>query len=75
MTNTTFRRPEARTESIDELLKLVQNGQIIIPIFQRNFVWEKTDIKNIFDSIYRGYPIGNLQNQMIYLLLLMVNNV
>lgn len=60
MTNTTFSRPEARTESIDDLLKFVQNGKIIIPIFQRNFVWEKKDIKNLFDSIYRGYPVGNL---------------
>ncbi len=60
MINSTFSRPEARTESIDDLLKLVQNGKIMIPIFQRNFVWEKKDIKNIFDSIYRGYPIGNL---------------
>jgi uncharacterized protein with ParB-like and HNH nuclease domain len=60
MTNSTFSRPEASTESIDYLLKLVQNGKIIIPIFQRNFVWEKKDIKDLFDSIYRGYPIGNL---------------
>jgi hypothetical protein len=55
-----FSRPEARAESIDDLLKIVRTGKIIIPFFQRNFVWDKKDISNLFDSIYRGYPVGNL---------------
>jgi len=55
-----FNRPEARTESIDDLLKIVRTGKILIPFFQRNFVWDQKDIIALFDSIYRGYPIGNL---------------
>lgn len=51
---------EARTESIDDLLKIVRTGKILIPFFQRNFVWDKKDIIALFDSIYRGYPVGNL---------------
>lgn len=30
-----------------------------IPIFQREFVWEYSDLKNLWDSIYRNYPIGS----------------
>lgn len=51
---------EARTESIDDLLKIVRTGKILIPFFQRNFVWDKKDISYLFDSIYRGYPVGSL---------------
>ncbi len=31
-----------------------------IPIFQRDFVWDLDKISLLFDSIYRGYTIGNL---------------
>jgi len=55
-----FNRPEARAESIDDLLKIIKTGKIIIPFFQRNFIWDKKDISALFDSIYRGYPVGNL---------------
>jgi hypothetical protein len=52
--------PVAETKGIADLLKLVQGGHIGIPTFQRNFRWEATDILDLFDSIYRGYPIGAL---------------
>jgi uncharacterized protein with ParB-like and HNH nuclease domain len=56
-----FNRPEARAESIDDLLKIVRTGKIIISFFRhRNFVWDKKDISDLFDSIYRGYPVGSL---------------
>ncbi|HET8641588.1 MAG TPA: DUF262 domain-containing protein, partial [Pseudonocardiaceae bacterium] len=31
-----------------------------IPPFQRGFKWEATDVVKLFDSIVRGFPIGNL---------------
>jgi len=30
-----------------------------IPKFQRDFVWEYKDLKELWDSIYRHYPIGS----------------
>ncbi len=30
-----------------------------IPIFQRDFVWDYKDLKKLWDSIYRHYPIGS----------------
>lgn len=52
--------PEATTLSIYDLLRYVKNGKIKIPRFQREFKWESEDMLKLLDSIYRGYPIGNL---------------
>lgn len=42
-----------------KLIDGVAEGKIQIPPFQRSFVWESKDIKDLLDSIYRGYPIGS----------------
>ncbi|MDC0744163.1 DUF262 domain-containing protein [Polyangium mundeleinium] len=55
-----FVRPEATTWSVDDILRKAKEGQLYIPVFQRNFVWEAEDVRKLFDSIYRGYPIGDL---------------
>ncbi|MGK4008727.1 DUF262 domain-containing protein [Sorangium sp. So ce1036] len=54
------RRPEARAFQIDELLPRVREGKIRIPPFQRGLRWEDSDRLDLFDSIYRGYPVGTL---------------
>lgn len=48
------------TFSIAELLSLAQKGRLRIPHFQRPIVWDATDVRALFDSIYRGFPIGTL---------------
>ena len=48
------------TFSITELLSLAQRGRLRIPHFQRPIVWDATDVRALFDSIYRGFPIGTL---------------
>lgn len=40
----------------DQLAK----DKILIPTFQREFVWEPENIKKLWDSIYRFYPIGSI---------------
>ncbi len=54
------RRPEARSFSIEDLLQEIQSGRLRIPRFQRGLRWEDQDRLNLFDSIYRGFPIGTL---------------
>ena len=44
----------------DELMLKIRNGQIRIPDFQREFVWERSQIINLLDSVYRHFPIGSL---------------
>lgn len=45
---------------IETLLTWVKSGEIAIPEIQRPFVWEATKVRNLLDSIYRGYPVGYL---------------
>ena len=37
-----------------------KRGNIYIPVFQRNFVWDKKRASLLIDSIMKGYPISNL---------------
>lgn len=43
-----------------ELVEWALSGRIRIPRFQRSYRWEASDSERLFDSILRGYPIGNL---------------
>lgn len=43
-----------------DLVEAALNGRIRIPRFQRSYRWEAIDSERLFDSILRGYPIGNL---------------
>lgn len=44
--------------SIKNILSLVEQDRIAIPEIQRPFVWKKSKIRDLIDSLYRGYPIG-----------------
>ncbi|MCS6939921.1 MAG: DUF262 domain-containing protein [Roseiflexaceae bacterium] len=45
---------------IETLLAWVKSGEIAIPEIQRPFVWDATKVRNLLDSLYRGYPVGYL---------------
>lgn len=45
---------------IETLLTWVKSGEIAIPEIQRPFVWEAIKVRNLLDSLYRGYPVGYL---------------
>ena len=45
---------------IESLLTWVKSGEIAIPEIQRPFVWDATKVRNLLDSLYRGYPVGYL---------------
>jgi hypothetical protein len=42
------------------LLSDVEKGNIKIPVFQREFVWDDSQISSLLDSIYQGFPVGSL---------------
>lgn len=41
------------------VMRYIDEGKYRVPEFQREFVWERTDVVALFDSIYRSYPIGS----------------
>ncbi|NES01310.1 MAG: DUF262 domain-containing protein [Symploca sp. SIO1B1] len=45
---------------LEDLLIEIANGEYKIPIFQREFVWEYSQMIDLFDSLLKGYPIGTL---------------
>ena len=45
---------------LEDLLVDIANGEYKIPIFQREFVWEYSQMIELFDSLLKGYPIGSL---------------
>lgn len=57
---TLSRKPKATTETIEDLVDRVRRGLVRVPAFQRGLKWKSLDVLDLFDSIYRGYPIGSL---------------
>lgn len=43
-----------------DLVRSARRGEFVLPAFQRGFVWDEADILKLLDSMWRGYPIGNV---------------
>lgn len=48
------------TITIRQLLQRISDGEVRVPAFQRDFVWEPDRVQFLMDSIYKGYPIGTV---------------
>ena len=46
--------------SVQKLLNDIDNEMLMLPNFQRSFVWKRPDIREFIDSVYRAYPVGAL---------------
>ena len=46
--------------TIRKLINRITLGDIRIPAFQRDFVWEPEQVAFLLDSIYKGFPIGTI---------------
>ncbi len=46
--------------SIMEFACMLRDGNFLIPSFQRDFIWDMQNIINLWDSIYRFYPVGTI---------------
>ena len=45
---------------IETLLTWVKSGEIAIPEIERPFVWEASKVRDLLDSLYKGFPVGYL---------------
>jgi hypothetical protein len=57
MPNTLFTKVDY---ALGSLIDSISNGQIGLPDIQRPFVWKNVKVRDLFDSMYRGYPVGYL---------------
>lgn len=46
--------------SVDNIISWISSGEIAIPEMQRPFVWETSKVRDLMDSLYKGYPVGYL---------------
>lgn len=45
---------------VDAILTNVELDKIALPRFQRGYVWKRRQVRQFFDSLYRGHPVGSL---------------
>jgi hypothetical protein len=45
-------------KTVEELVSKIERGEIRLPEMQRRYVWKKTRVRDLLDSLYRGYPSG-----------------
>lgn len=55
-----FKDPKPTAERIAQLAERVLHGDILLPRFQRSFVWSRKQILELLDSVGRNYPIGSM---------------
>lgn len=43
---------------VQELVGKIERGELQLPEMQRKYVWTSTKVRDLLDSLYRGYPSG-----------------
>lgn len=55
-----MQNPPTVPRPLRQLLEQVDDEQLILPEIQRDFVWQKRSVMLLFDSLFRGLPIGHM---------------
>jgi hypothetical protein len=45
---------------LSTILDHIDNGHMALPEFQRGYVWNRDQVKGLFDSLYKRHPVGSL---------------
>ena len=45
---------------VSQLVSMIERGQIRLPEMQRKYVWKSKKVRDLLDSLYRGYPSGTI---------------
>jgi hypothetical protein len=53
-------RLEHQPLTVKQLIDAYQSGRIVIPEFQREYVWKKGKAPILIDSLYRGFPVSSM---------------
>jgi hypothetical protein len=51
---------QVQSDSIGHLMGSIKQGALALPDIQRPFVWKNTKVRDLFDSLFRGFPFGYL---------------
>lgn len=53
-----YETPKANPENLLSICKSAHEGRVVVPEFQRSFIWSRNDIEELLVSIVQGYFIG-----------------
>jgi len=45
---------------VHELVNKVRRSELLLPEMQRKYIWPATRVRDLLDSLYRGYPTGTI---------------
>ncbi|WP_458463140.1 GmrSD restriction endonuclease domain-containing protein [Paenibacillus sp.] len=51
-------RYDVNNYTVETLLSSIKSGNIAIPEMQRPFVWDSSKVRDLVDSLYKGFPVG-----------------
>jgi hypothetical protein len=51
---------EDTTDSVFGLIEDIKQGEVALPDIQRSFVWGTIKVRDLLDSMYKGFPVGYL---------------
>lgn len=46
--------------AVDQVVSDIDQGRLALPDIQRPFVWKSTKVRDLLDSMYRGFPVGQM---------------
>lgn len=46
--------------TVGRLVDMIKDGELRLPEMQRRYVWPATRVRDLLDSLYRGYPSGTI---------------
>lgn len=46
--------------NVGHLVDMIERGELRLPEPQRRYVWPATRVRDLLDSLYRGYPSGTI---------------
>ena len=49
---------DVNSTSVENIISSIKSGEIAIPEIQRPFVWDGAKVRDLMDSLYRGFPVG-----------------
>ena len=58
VTGTETQKYSVNQHLIETLLACVKSREIAVPEIQRPFVWDASKVRDLLDSLYKGYPVG-----------------
>jgi hypothetical protein len=51
---------QQQNTTIGTLVDMYKRGELRLPEIQRHYVWRATRVRDLLDSLYRGYPSGSI---------------